>query len=139
MHLFECLSVCLLISTDTCTYTWRAAHLANRPHYMGGWTIDPIVTELKKSPFSFLSSNVCDIMSWSYLAAPCTMTDNLTLSSETLWITKMSALKLNVRSFEWEGRFLACFVFPRKTIKMWLFKSSITPKARKNNVYMLIY
>lgn len=66
------------ISTHTCTYTWRAAHLANRPHYTGGWTIDPLVEELKKSPFSSLSPRMRDMMSWSYLPALCTVATNLT-------------------------------------------------------------
>lgn len=62
------------------TYTWRAAHLANRPHYMGGWTIDLLVEELKKSPFSSPRAGMCDMMSWSYLPALCSMTANLTCS-----------------------------------------------------------
>lgn len=70
--------------THTCTYTWRAAHLANRPHYTGGWSIDPSVEELKKSPFSSLPSRMCDMMSWSYLPALCSMTANLTCSRITL-------------------------------------------------------
>lgn len=65
------------------TYIWRAAHLANRPHYTGGWSIDPSVEELKKSPFSSPPSRMCDMMSWSYLPALCGMTANLTHSDIT--------------------------------------------------------
>lgn len=74
-------------SICTRTYTWRAAHLANRPHYTGGWTIDPLVVELKKSHFSSLSFRMCDMMSWSYLPALCSMTANLTCNPETLHLT----------------------------------------------------
>lgn len=75
------------LSSRTSTYTWRAAHLANRPHYTGGWTIDPIVAELKKSHFSS-SSRVCDMMSWGYLPALCSMAANLTYNPETFYNLK---------------------------------------------------
>lgn len=90
---FLCISLTLLHTRARArTYTWRAAHLANRPHYTGGWTIDPLVEELKKSPFSSLPSRMCDMMSWSYLPALCSMTANLTCSPKTLHMTaKMSA------------------------------------------------
>lgn len=74
-------------STHTCTYTWRAAHLANRPHYTGGWTIDPLVEELKKSLFSSLSPRMRDMMSWSYLPALCTMATNLTCIPQTVCVS----------------------------------------------------
>lgn len=76
------------------TYIWRAAHLANRPHYTGGWSIDPSVEELKKSPFSSSPSRTCDMMSWSYLPALCGMTADLTRSHTTQHMsTKMSTSK----------------------------------------------
>lgn len=97
----------------THTRTRRAAHLANRPHYTGGWTIDPLVEELKKSPFSSPPSRMCDTMSWSYLPALCSIKANLTCSPKTFHMTAgMSAaqcggwtvifFKCNFRGWEFE-------------------------------------
>lgn len=91
--------------THSCTHTRRAAHLANRPHYTGGWTIDPLVEELKKSPFSSPPSRMCDTMSWSYLPALCSIKANLTCSPKTFHMTaEMSAAQCG----RWTAIFFRC-------------------------------
>lgn len=98
--------------THTCTYTWRAAHLVNRLHYTGGWIIDPLVEELKKSPFSSPPSRMCDMMSWSYLPALSSMAANLTCSPRILhMVAKMSGTKVGgQKTLLWFLR-----------VKFWLF------------------
>lgn len=93
-----------------CSFTWRAAHLANRPHYTGGWNIDPLVEELKKSPFSSLPAKMRDMMSWGCLPALRSMKANLTCSHITLPVTtKMSARQLSAQS---NIKLLSVRIFP---------------------------
>lgn len=99
LHALKCTRGSPFILSHTSTHTHALtlegfAHLANRPHYMGGWSIDSLMEELKKSPFSSLPPGMCDMMSWSYLPAPWSMTANLTCSHIILHMTtKRSATK----------------------------------------------